>query len=137
MSISLTPMSCCHTINGQRQDWRPECVQPPPPPGKLAAQLKQPFGLSSRILWLPPQYQAVDLHIVLMIFETSVLMHFGYALKIPEQFISKMVLFTGLMQNVPFTNQVLQCVSQIPQPTLKGRGQIMSTQQVNMNRAKF
>ena len=26
--------------NGQRQDWRPECVQPPSPPGKLAAQLK-------------------------------------------------------------------------------------------------
>ena len=34
--------------NGQRQDWWP------PPPGKLAAQLKSPFGLSSRILWVPP-----------------------------------------------------------------------------------
>ena len=32
----------------------------------------------------PPQYQVVDLHYVLMIFETSVLMHFGYLLKIPE-----------------------------------------------------
>ena len=42
-----------------------------------------------------------------------------------------------LMQNVPFTNQVLQCISQIPRPTLKGRGQIMLTQQVNMNKAKF
>ena len=40
--------------NGQRQDWWPECVQPPPPPGKLAAQLKLPFGLSSRILWVSP-----------------------------------------------------------------------------------
>ena len=37
------------------------------------------FG--SRLLWVPPQYRTVDLHLVLMIFETSVLMHFSYALK--------------------------------------------------------
>ena len=35
--------------NGQRQAWWPKCVQPPPPPGKLAAQLKSPFGDSCLI----------------------------------------------------------------------------------------
>ena len=38
---------------------------------------------------------------VLMIFETSVLLHFGYALKIPEKFISKMVIFSVLMWSGP------------------------------------
>ena len=38
---------------------------------------------------------------VLTIFETSVVMRFGYALKIPEKFISKMVIFTVLIWNGP------------------------------------
>ena len=59
------------------------------------------FG--SRLLWVPPQYRTVDLHLVLMIFETSVLMHFSYALKFFFffNFISKMVLFSVLMWNDP------------------------------------
>ena len=36
-------------------------------------------SFSSRSLWVPPQYRTVYLHLVLMIFETSVLMHFSYA----------------------------------------------------------
>ena len=46
-------MSKCSTLtwdtisrNGQWQAWWPECVQPPTSPGKLAAQLKSPFGNS-------------------------------------------------------------------------------------------
>ena len=58
-------------------------------------------SFSSRLLWVPPQYRTVDLHLVLIIFETSVLMHFSYALKFLEYFISKMVFFSVLMWNDP------------------------------------
>ena len=57
-----------------------------------------------------------------MIFETSVLMHFGYALKIPDQFISKMVFFTVLMWNGPnldFERFIANLLSDFEDPFMK------------------
>ena len=43
MSKCLTLAGGAVSRNGQREAWWPECVQPPSPPRKLAAQLNSPF----------------------------------------------------------------------------------------------
>ena len=47
MSNCLTLTLDATSRNGQRQVWWPKC-ELPPPPGKLAAQLKSPFGGSNK-----------------------------------------------------------------------------------------
>ena len=56
-------------------------------------------SFSSRLIWVPPSVSKGGS----ALFETSVLMYFGYALKIPDWFISEMVSFSFLMWNGPLT----------------------------------
>ena len=60
----------------------------------LHSLLPEYDSFSSRLLWVPPSVSNGGSAL-----KTSVLMHFGYALKIPEWFISKMVIVFFLMCN--------------------------------------
>ena len=64
ISKCLTLIWDAMSRNGQWQDWWPECVQPPSPPGNLAAQLKSPYCHSCfQSSWMFLQFsEALDVY---------------------------------------------------------------------------